>query len=318
MEIESTMRTCCGWDIGIKTLSYCKIQEIDEGTYSCNPNLFIKINSKYYNIVDWNIINLTFESENDIVESTDATTISLASKANLNSCSSCKSKAKYCNMNIFYCKKHGNPTYPLICSKPTCQVAECKTKAKFLNPANIYYGYCAKHNKTHDTMKTFKPIKKEIKTMHISLTDIGKKLYGKLNNINGLTTTETILLENQPVLKNPTMKSVQMLLYSYFIMNGIMRDNPTMYIKCYAANKKNSIVNLLAEGEQKEISSMLSATKGTEYAKRKKETVYITKMLLNQLDNENVFKRKFLNEKKQDDMADSLLMTLFYLHTNKG
>ena len=34
-----------------------------------------------------------------------------------------------------------------------------------------------------------------------------------------------IIIENQPALKNPTMKTIQMLLYSYFLINGYTRDD---------------------------------------------------------------------------------------------
>ncbi|MEC8542095.1 MAG: hypothetical protein VXY89_00890, partial [SAR324 cluster bacterium] len=40
-----------------------------------------------------------------------------------------------------------------------------------------------------------------------------------------LSDIKHVLIENQPALKNPTMKSVQMIIYTFFIMNGIMNDN---------------------------------------------------------------------------------------------
>jgi len=36
---------------------------------------------------------------------------------------------------------------------------------------------------------------------------------------------DVICIENQPALKNPTMKTIQMLLYSYFLINGYTRDD---------------------------------------------------------------------------------------------
>ena len=46
-----------------------------------------------------------------------------------------------------------------------------------------------------------------------------------------------ILIENQPVLKNPTMKSVQMILYSYFLINGVIK-NTVKEIKFISARNK--------------------------------------------------------------------------------
>ena len=32
-----------------------------------------------------------------------------------------------------------------------------------------------------------------------------------------------VLIENQPALKNPVMKSIQMTIYTFFVMDGIMK-----------------------------------------------------------------------------------------------
>lgn len=312
-----TKKTCCGWDIGIKTLSYCKLQEINKPEYEYGYETainktqnYVFINNKYYNILAWDIINLTFDANPQI-----SNQLSISLTNNLNTkCTDCKCKAKYNYKDLFYCNKHKQDNSLPICKKPKCQEENCDKFAKFMDETNIYFGYCAKHKKGKEI--SMKPIKKEVKTMSIGLTDIGKTLYTKLNDIENINTTDTILLENQPVLKNPTMKSVQMLLYSYFIINGIMDANPDMYIKCYAANKKNNLINLLEEDERNIIKERIKLIKGNEYAKRKKETIYITEILLNQFHDENMFKIKFKNAKKQDDLADSFLMTLYYLNTN--
>ncbi len=43
----------------------------------------------------------------------------------------------------------------------------------------------------------------------------------KLNQIPELLEVDYVFIENQPVLKNPQMKSIQMILYSYFLFYGI-------------------------------------------------------------------------------------------------
>ncbi len=43
----------------------------------------------------------------------------------------------------------------------------------------------------------------------------------KLNQIPELLDVDYVYIENQPVLKNPQMKSIQMILYSYFLFYGI-------------------------------------------------------------------------------------------------
>jgi hypothetical protein len=43
----------------------------------------------------------------------------------------------------------------------------------------------------------------------------------KLNQVPELLEVDYVYIENQPVLKNPQMKSIQMILYSYFLFYGI-------------------------------------------------------------------------------------------------
>ena len=40
----------------------------------------------------------------------------------------------------------------------------------------------------------------------------------KIKRKNNFKDCEHIILENQPVLKNPKMKSIQMIVYNYFLM----------------------------------------------------------------------------------------------------
>jgi hypothetical protein len=66
----------------------------------------------------------------------------------------------------------------------------------------------------------------------------------KLNERPHLLNNDVVVIENQPSLKNPKMKSVQMILYSYFVILGKINgngDKSTSYIDkiefCSASNK---------------------------------------------------------------------------------
>jgi hypothetical protein len=65
----------------------------------------------------------------------------------------------------------------------------------------------------------------------------------KLNEISQLLDVDLVVIENQPSLKNPQMKSIQMILYSYFLILGKVIGNETTksYIDkidfCSASNK---------------------------------------------------------------------------------
>ena len=56
------------------------------------------------------------------------------------------------------------------------------------------------------------------------LNEITKRMYNRLNTeLNDYDITE-VLLENQPCLKNPVMKSIQMIIYGYFQYQSILLD----------------------------------------------------------------------------------------------
>ena len=63
----------------------------------------------------------------------------------------------------------------------------------------------------------------------------------KLSEYPFLLDVDKVVLENQPSLKNPQMKSIQMIVYSYFICYGKILNNNEEKIKhidfCNASNK---------------------------------------------------------------------------------
>ena len=54
-----------------------------------------------------------------------------------------------------------------------------------------------------------------------NLCVIATKLYAYLDSQPWMTECQTVVLENQPCMTNPIMKSVQMLLYGYFLYRGV-------------------------------------------------------------------------------------------------
>ena len=60
-----------------------------------------------------------------------------------------------------------------------------------------------------------------------NLLKVGKSLFEQLDDKKKTSFNEIdyVLIENQPCLKNPKMKSIQMMLYSYFIMRGLIDCN---------------------------------------------------------------------------------------------
>lgn len=58
-----------------------------------------------------------------------------------------------------------------------------------------------------------------------NLCVLASKLYAYLDTQPWMLTCDTVVLENQPCLTNPVMKSVQMLLYGYFLYKGVWQTH---------------------------------------------------------------------------------------------
>jgi|694.fasta_scaffold17692_1 hypothetical protein len=114
------------------------------------------------------------------------------------------------------------------------------------------------------------------------------------NYIDDIKSCDIVVLENQPVLKNPTMKSVQMFIYSHCLINGAKN------IALFNANKKLDIY------DGPEIDS-----KGKSgYTLRKYLSVEYTRFFLKR-DN-SLWIDYFEKNKKMDDLADCYLQGLTY------
>ena len=173
---------------------------------------------------------------------------------------------------------------------------KCDKKATFIND-NISL-LCSQHskNKKYTKVKKYKN--------NSTLFDIGIKLLEKIkekkfNNQD----IGYVLLENQPVLKNPTMKSIQMILYSYFLNEVI--DNKKIK-KVEMINARNKLKAYKGEPIDCDIKDKYKRTK---YLGIK----YCEKMIIN---NEEKFIELFNNSKKKDDLSDSYLQAIYYINLN--
>lgn len=146
---------------------------------------------------------------------------------------------------------------------------------------------------------------KEKKDRNLLFENIPKKLMA----IPTFEDIDYVVIENQPVLKNPQMKSIQMILYSYFLIVGKtiveMREPDKKPIKsidfCSAMNKLKNI--------DSEFKSKYGGSK-MDYKNKKKCAIdYVDHVLK---DNET-FHSFYKSHKKKDDLADSYLQGMFYL-----
>jgi hypothetical protein len=229
-----------GWDIGIKNLAYCIIEQLSDKTEI---------------IKELEIINLIDEPK------------------------------KY------------------ICSCINKNKNKCKGKAIYISKINEEIIYCNKHykllsNKENKLVKSIKPPKKCNK---YSLEELGTRLFNTLDKKPIFLDCENIVIENQPVLKNPTMKSIQIMLYSYFL---IKNKNITLIKLLNASNKLKVYKGKISDEEQEILSKIKD-----KYRRNKMTAILHASLMID--DKEKL--EYFNSHKKKDDLADAYLMTKYLL-----
>ena len=149
-----------------------------------------------------------------------------------------------------------------------------------------------------------KEIKKK-KAKKKPLIDLNKAMIQKLDEIPGILDIQEVVIENQPSLKNPHMKSIQMMIFSYFIMRGIadIKDDE---------DKIKDVVMLSARNKLKIYKGPEIECDITDKYRRNKYLAiqYCAKMIEGQ---EQQFLDQYSASKKKDDLADSFLQGVFYL-----
>lgn len=293
------------FDVGIKNLAYCLMTK-------SNDNVIVK---------DWNIINL--------VEDRDLCCYELRTK------NKCGKIARFtCNKlihkeneetmkvngetnQITLCKAHSTKFIPTIDKLEEnntfiCNHLKCKNPASIVICNKRDWSFCDKHEKnTKKILTQFKP--KKLQGQNCSqqpIQELAVKLFTKLDSFKTFLDVEEVLIENQPSLKNPNMKTIATLLYSYFVFRGVIDKNKT----------NSMIKNIKFISPSNKLKVMKNVTnEKLETAKDKREEYEITKGLgliyCQTLINEN--EKKYLEgHTKKDDLCDSYLQGFRYLFLN--
>jgi len=341
------MSKAIGWDIGIKNLAYCVLES---QITNSSENSFT-FNNQIYNIDKWEDISLVTQIESNLATSGQVShinnTLTCCGTKNTskklkvnpldNPLDNTSQSTIVCGKKAFYAKEELSETgeYQGLCkthfkklkiarlpilSVKTCWTDSCCAKPIKVLKSHIFKGFCKKHindmnkAKTHTDDDFFK-INHAKTTAKIDINQLGIALFQELNKKKeSITEPNIILLENQPVLKNPTMKSMQMFLYSYYLMN-ILDSNielSTKKLQCYCASKKLDMIKYLPEDEQTSINTFIE-TVTNPYQKNKKMAIMMVEVLLK---NNAKWLEYYKSHPKKDDLADSLLMTLHYFTKN--
>jgi len=155
-------------------------------------------------------------------------------------------------------------------------------------------------------------IEDDVKCKGVSLDAITNVLYNKLQEIFLDYDITEVLLENQPVLKNPVMKSIQIILYSFFQYEKVLMGRDINLIKFINASNKLKLGKNLSEINNSEDIVKIKS----KYTKNKKlAIIYTNHFLQERLIEEDYIKYNeiFNKHKKKDDLSDAFLQGLYYI-----
>jgi hypothetical protein len=280
------------WDVGIINLAYCMIEYHENN----------------WKILDWGIINLT-------------------DREKLKCCNCCKNASCYTdisNNEVYYCKKHLpkdlNPpefeNYFKENKNTNCVWSTdkntCIKKSKYQTIENVCY--CSSHSKSifkrvEDQYK-IKPIKKKAVSV-ISIDELKHQLISNLEARKSFLEANTILIENQPSMKNPKMKAISSTIYDYFLIRGIYDKERTKSnitrVKFMSPSNK---LKLADEGDTKKLVKLKGDDAKT-YKLTKSLGIKYCQEMIKPFEN---WKTVFNQHKKKDDLADSFLQGMYYFN----
>lgn len=236
-------------------------------------------------------------------------------------CNMCTKSGEFCSNLIEgqYCKVHQKTiiaSHKFACAKKKCgsPITQGLYLIKPILDENgnevdqephyeLECGWCNTHFDDEYRALLKKKTKKVSQNSNkISLLSLGSSMYQKLDQIPEFLMVDQVLVENQPTLINPTMKSVSAMLFSYFIMRGIHEKERTgSTIKsinfCSPASK-------ITVGGDEAGEKLEEAADDKVYKLTKTLGVKFCKALI--ADNDE-WMHMLESHKKQDDMADAFL-----------
>lgn len=217
--------------------------------------------------------------------------------------------------NLAYCRMDSDKTIKgwgiinlnenpqcMMCLKKPCS----KQSSYYFEEHGKKCYYCSTHIK-HKTI-TDKKVRRKKLNSERDLMNISQICIENLKKIE-MDNVKFVLIENQPALKNPVMKSIQMIIYTFFIMHGVMNDDNNVE-KVHMVNARNKLK--VYDGPEIEI-PYENNTKN-KYKINKYLSIKYTEKMIDKEDDK--YKDLFFESKKKDDLADSYLQGIYWLNKN--
>lgn len=153
-------------------------------------------------------------------------------------------------------------------------------------------------------LATLKPVKTRT-CKQLPVTDLKISLWRQLDALPRFLQVQHVIVENQPAIKNPTMKSIAETLFAFFLCRGIIDKprNNSQIEKVHYVSASNKMK--LAPEFHKELAASKNKYKTT------KDLSVRTCMQL--MDKDSTGEKFLQDHKKKDDLCDSLLQGLYFL-----
>jgi hypothetical protein len=300
------------FDVGIKNLAYCLVK------YDTSKLTDDKIINGI-EIIDWDILNVAHKPLY---------------------CKQIKNKRAICNcISKTYSLKIGATDHSDIDNL----VGYCKTHTKKIIETNKLIIKSKKKNSNIDvtgltTTKLYKissnPVYKDnfniqmerlLKALDIFYYEKIVKIYDTINCYDEVITNREciiknlhIYIENQPVFKNPVMKTISIGIFTYFIIKKINFPNIINSINFISASDKTKTTFIDSMTKLIDVNSKIDQFK--KYDKRKEFTIEITDQIVPILPKtvlNSVAISKYILHKKKDDLADTLVYVIYLILNNK-
>jgi hypothetical protein len=194
------------------------------------------------------------------------------------------------------------------CQKPAVFFKKSGSEVKFY--CSLHKNNCILKEKNDSILQL---IKKK-KANKISIDYILRELIIQLDKIPELLQVDEIIIENQPSLKNPKMKTVSSALYTYFLIRGIIdKDKNNSKIKdIHFISPSNKL-----KVDQDNTLKILSKTENDKkYKLTKALGIKYCKQLIQYDENSIKLLEELTKKDKPDDLCDAMIQGAYYLLKN--
>lgn len=305
-DTEPTVRYTLAWDVGIRNLAGCllawrtdtdqwtpiwwdvlDLRESEEGLACCGQQRFGGALHACRSLPDWEyVLPTTGERMTACTRHKRLLTQTQAKAAPLS-----------------------DPLEVPAAPQQTCRT--CGKKARWVFDRDHY---CAVHAK-----KAKKDAEKARSIVRIGEKATGQKgtdqwkerLWRKLDDHDFWLKAEEVFIENQPALRNPTMKSIAETLYCFFMCRGIIDKEVTG-----SAIERVRFISPASKLEGLEKTEEAKENDRTRYKEAKKFSVTKARELLGRVCPQAL--RQLEEHPKKDDMCDSLLLALQGIQRKKA